>query len=147
MIIKNNKKGQMALEFMATYGWALFAVMIVIAGLAYFIPQKENLTVKKCIFGPTTPCLGTQLSVENLTLVLRNSVGQTIYNVSANMTNPINNDCKVSNTTIRSDENIIIVCDNSLTKIEPESRIRMSIKYKKVKNGYDQISLGDIYAK
>ncbi|MGV8086139.1 MAG: hypothetical protein ACP5N1_00775 [Candidatus Woesearchaeota archaeon] len=147
MLIKNNKKGQMALEFMATYGWALFAVMIAIAGLAYFMPDRDSLTVNKCIFGPATPCLGTKLSPENLTIVLRNGVGQTIYNVTANMTIPPNNNCAVSNTTLRVEETITIVCDNSITKIGPESKIKMIITYKKVKDGYNQVSQGDIYAK
>jgi hypothetical protein len=130
-----------------TYGWAILAVLIVFGALAYFMPQTKSLTNNKCIFSPATPCLGVRLTTENLTVVLRNGIGQTMYNISANMTAPINNDCKLSNTTLVAEGRLTITCNNIVVKVAPNSRVKMSVTYKKVKNGYNQISIGDIYAK
>jgi len=148
MLTKKTKiRGQIALEFMMTYGWAILALMTVIAGLAFFMPHTASLTNDKCLFSPSVPCLGVRLTAENLTVVLRNGMSQTIYNLQANMTTPENNDCIVSNTTLRADERLVITCDNSVLKLSSDTKIKMALTYKKIKGGYDQIALGDIYAK
>jgi uncharacterized protein (UPF0333 family) len=147
MLIKKQKKGQAALEFMMTYGWAILALITTVAVFAFIVPHTGDLTTNKCIFGAETPCLGAQLNSRNVTILLQNGLGQTIYNINANMTTPINNNCTVSKTTLKAEEKLTIVCDNSIVKIKPNSKIRMTVKYKKVKNGYDQIVLGEIYAK
>ena len=36
--MKNNRKGQAAIEYLMTYGWALLAIVIVIAALIYLNP-------------------------------------------------------------------------------------------------------------
>ena len=51
MIFKSRKKGQAAMEFLMTYGWAILAAIVVIGALAYFgvfntgifVPQKCQL--------------------------------------------------------------------------------------------------------
>jgi len=145
------RRGQAALEFMMTYGWALLLVITLVAGLAYIMPHPKSLTANKCIFGSAIPCLGAQLNSSELTVVLRNGLGQSVYNFSAYETMPTIMMCEVSNSTIRAEERIVIICNNSGPTgmhLNDDSRIRIELTYKKVKNtGYNQSIIGEIYAK
>ena len=150
--IKNRKtkKGQAALEFMMTYGWALLVLTAMVAGLVYVLPNTRSMTTNKCIFGATIPCLGARLTSDNLTVVLRNGVGITLYNISANITMPKNVVCTVSNTTLRAEEKLTLVCNNtkgSGINVTKDSRIKVMLIYKKLKDGYDQVLTGEMYAK
>jgi hypothetical protein len=144
------RKGQFAIEFMSTYGWALLILMAALGALVYFMPNFRAITSEKCTFGPGVACLGTQLTEENLTIALRNSMGQTIYNVSVNTTLPIVMRCDIINTTIRADQRFLVSCDNQGAgnlEITTDSRIALQLNYKKTRDGYDQVIKGDLYAK
>lgn len=148
--MKNKKirsKGQAALEFMMTYGWAMLLLTALVAGLVYVMPHPKTLAANKCLFGSGIPCLGSQLSANNLTIVLRNGMGQSIYNISANVTMPIEMACDVSSMTIRAEERLVITCNNTVMGLTDDARIRVALSYKKVKEGYDQIIIGELYAK
>jgi hypothetical protein len=144
---KRRVKGQIALEFMMTYGWALLLLMTVIAGLVYFLPKPGSMTSDKCVFGPAMPCLGVNLNSTELTIILRNSMGQGIYNLSANVTMPKQLRCNITPTNPKADDRIVITCNNTYLDMMQDSRVRMSVIYKKTKNGYDQTIGGEIYAK
>jgi len=46
------KKGQAALEFLTTYGWAFLVILVMIGALAYFgVLNPSNLLPDKCLFG------------------------------------------------------------------------------------------------
>ncbi len=48
-----NKKGQAAMDFLMTYGWAILVVLIVIGILAYFV-KPSSLAPNKAQFDGTT---------------------------------------------------------------------------------------------
>ena len=49
MNMKGNKKGQAAMEFLMTYGWAILVVLVVIGALAYFgILNPQTLLPERC---------------------------------------------------------------------------------------------------
>jgi len=148
---KIRSKGQAALEFMMTYGWAMLLLTALVAGLVYVMPHPNTLTANKCVFSPGIPCLGSQLSANNLTVILRNGMEQSVYNISANITMPIEMACNVSSPTLRAEERLVITCDNNKATngmgLINDARIRISLSYKKVKEGYDQIVIGELYAK
>ncbi|MGV8141411.1 MAG: hypothetical protein ACP5NW_03140 [Candidatus Woesearchaeota archaeon] len=144
----NYKRGQAAFEFMMTYGWALLVILAIIGSLVYFMPHPDSLTAKKCVFGVELPCAGTQLSSNNLTVVLKNGLGKSVYNISANVTVPVSVSCSVSNTTLVADGRITITCiNNGVMNLTKDTRIKMVLTYKKNQGGYDQIMIGEIYAK
>jgi len=150
---KSKIKAQVALEFIMTYGWALLLVTTLVAGLVYIMPHPKSLAANTCIFGSAVPCLGAQLNSSELTIVLRNGLGQSIYDIRANETMPSIPPwpCQVSNTTIaHAEERIVIICDNSPSgrmNLSDDTRLRVELTYKKVKDGYDQSIIGEIYAK
>lgn len=146
-MFEKNKSAQAALEFLMTYGWAILVALVVAGALIYIMPNSKSLTTSKCIFGTELPCMGAQLSNNNLTVVLRNSLGQAIYDVSASVTVPSNVNCIVDST-VPSDQRIVITCQNSgKLNLVSDTRLKMTVTYKKSRTGYDQVSNGDIYAK
>jgi len=147
---KDKTKGQAALEFMMTYGWAMLLLAALVSGLVYVMPHPKTLTANKCIFGSAIPCLGARLSSNNLTIVLNNGMGQSIYNVSANQLMPKKIPCSVSNITLRADQTLTIICNNTgfnSMNVSDDSRVRIELKYQKVKGGYNQSIIGELYAK
>ena len=51
------RKGQAALEFLTTYGWAFLVVLVMIGALAYFgVINPSRLLPDKCIFGTGIGC-------------------------------------------------------------------------------------------
>lgn len=80
------RRGQVAMEYLATYGWAVFALFIVIAvliGTGMFNPGR--FTSDECILQPNMPCNGYYMYYDdtNRELVsgfeLGNSMGSTVY--------------------------------------------------------------------
>ena len=54
-----NKKGQVALEFLTTYGWAFLVVLVMIGALSYFgVLNPENYISDSCNFGTVLSCSG-----------------------------------------------------------------------------------------
>jgi len=54
-----NKKGQAALEFLTTYGWAFLVVLVMIGALSYFgVLNPENYIPDSCNFGTVLSCSG-----------------------------------------------------------------------------------------
>ncbi len=53
----NQKRGQAALEFLMTYGWAILIVLIAIGALAYFgVLNPQRLLPKSCTIVPGLSC-------------------------------------------------------------------------------------------
>jgi hypothetical protein len=154
MKLRSGHRGQIAVEFMSTYGWAILILMAALAALVYIMPSLNSLTNKKCIFGTGMTCLGTELTNAEFTISMRNDMGKTIYNVRAVTISPIGVSCTVdaptaSPVTLRTDQQFQIVCPNNPAGlgITSDSGISVNILYEKTRGGYDQISKGDIYAK
>jgi hypothetical protein len=94
MIMKNFRKGQAALEFLTTYGWAFLVILVMIGALAYFgVLDPSNFVADRCVMGSPLTCNGQNyvLYQENATVQVRNALNQqlTITNMtyqSASMT-------------------------------------------------------------
>jgi len=84
-----NKKGQAAMEFLMTYGWALLVVLIAIAALAFFgLLNPSRFLPEKCEVAPGLTCMdftaatdGTDAVTSNITVLLNNGIGQTMRSV------------------------------------------------------------------
>ncbi|MFW6378579.1 MAG: hypothetical protein ACOCZV_01005 [Nanoarchaeota archaeon] len=57
-LIRQSKKGQAALEFLTTYGWALMAILAVIGGMTYFMGagDVEDAVPERCALGTDFHC-------------------------------------------------------------------------------------------
>lgn len=89
MFLKN-KKGQSALEYLMTYGWALVVIVIVIAALIFLI-QPSQVGGNTC--STTSGILITNHQVssatDNITLALSNGTAITLTGVDVNVTGTI----------------------------------------------------------
>jgi len=92
------KRGQAAMEFLMTYGWALLVVLVAIGALAFFgVLNPGQFLPDTCTMPPGISCLESQATGSNsvVTLVVQNGFGDNMDNVvwGLNITNvgtPIN---------------------------------------------------------
>ncbi|MEK6964354.1 MAG: hypothetical protein AABX70_08065 [Nanoarchaeota archaeon] len=83
-----NKKGQTALEFLMTYGWAIIVVLAAIAALAYFgILSPDRFLPDKCTMSPGFYCAQYKVDGVNnkFQLQLENKFGVGVTGVSINV--------------------------------------------------------------
>lgn len=72
-------KGQAALEYVVTYGWAFLVILVVIGGLAYFgVIRPSRWLPDECDFGGQLECVDYQLFEHGANLYLRNNFGKDI---------------------------------------------------------------------
>jgi uncharacterized protein (UPF0333 family) len=76
------KKGQAALEFLMTYGWAILVVLAAIAALAYFgVFSPSRFLPEKCLLPSGLSCIDSAASTAGLTVVVQNAAGFDMSNV------------------------------------------------------------------
>jgi len=77
------RKGQAALEFLTTYGWAFLVILVMIGALAYFgVLNPKAMLPGRCTFGPEVDCLEYRITsgAANggaVSFRFRNNVGST----------------------------------------------------------------------
>ena len=72
------KKGQAAMEFLMTYGWAILVVLIAIGALAYFgVLNPSKFLPNSCTIAPGVACTEFKATNtnSNITLILSNGKG------------------------------------------------------------------------
>ena len=73
------KRGQAALEFLTTYGWAFLVILIMVGALAYFgILKPSKLLPDRCNFGSEMGCVDYKIGTATLNLRLKNNIGEAI---------------------------------------------------------------------
>ena len=82
-MIKNEvikvKKGQAAMEFLMTYGWAILVVLVAIGALAYFgVLNPSKFLPSSCTLGPGMGCDDFKVTATDAQLVLRNGIGDSL---------------------------------------------------------------------
>lgn len=84
---KNSRKGQAALEYLVTYGWAILAAIIAIGALSYFgFISPSNLLPNRCNFGEQLECVEFQIVDDGtVNIMFRNNFGKPITILDVNM--------------------------------------------------------------
>lgn len=76
------KKGQAAMEFLMTYGWAILVVLAAIGALAYFgVLSPKNLLPSSCTVSAGFGCSNAKAVGTGAELILRNNMGEDIKEV------------------------------------------------------------------
>jgi hypothetical protein len=98
-------RGQAAMEYLMTYGWALLILVVVIGvlfSMGVFNPQ--NYMSEECSFQPSLPCKGTSLTSKGvLTIYLTNGLGYAVDSFTMNV------DGKESSAIIPDEDNVVIL--------------------------------------
>ena len=86
------RKGQAAMEFLMTYGWAILVVLIAIGALAYFgVLNPSRFLPESCTIGPGLSCdefKVTQVTGgDGATLIIRNGMGSQLTLVVVKLQN------------------------------------------------------------
>lgn len=75
------RKGQAAMEFLMTYGWALLIVLVVIGALAYFgLLNPDRFLPDKAELSPEIVVRSVAANASAVVFVLSNSAGRALYN-------------------------------------------------------------------
>ena len=77
-----NKKGQSALEFIMTYGWALVVLLLVISSLWFTFGGDKFFVNEKCMMGPGFLCKDFSVDEGSIKLIVKNSYGKDISSIS-----------------------------------------------------------------
>jgi hypothetical protein len=76
------KKGQAAMEFLMTYGWAILVVLASIGALAYFgVLNPSKSLPSSCTIAPGFGCDDFIVTSNTVQLVLRNGLGDDLTGV------------------------------------------------------------------
>lgn len=76
------KKGQAAMEFLMTYGWAILVVLIAIGALVYFgVLNPSRFLPASCTLMPGLSCDSFKVTASTVTLVVRNGLGDDLTNL------------------------------------------------------------------
>ena len=71
------RKGQAAMEFLMTYGWAILVVLIAIGALAYFgVLNPSRYLPNSCIIGTGFGCEDYKVNATTVQLILINGLGE-----------------------------------------------------------------------
>jgi len=164
------KKGQAAMEFIMTYGWAILAVLAAIGALAYFgVLNPGKYAPDKCLFKTGLSCSDFQLvqtGTNNLdpSFILQNNIGEPIVlsgpgSVTVER-NGVSANCGIAAaTTIGAGDSVDLGANGggasdlncpALTGVSPgvgqSAKVKINVTYVKAQGTYPQKSVGEITA-
>ena len=81
------RKGQAAMEFLMTYGWAILVVLVAIGALAYFgVLNPGKFLPSACTIEPGIACdFKYDSTDDSVQLVLTNGMGESLSDVSVSV--------------------------------------------------------------
>jgi len=85
-VINVNRKGQAAMEFLMTYGWAILVVLVAIGALAYFgVLNPSSFLPSSCTMAPGIGCDDYKVATGTAQLILRNGIGNDLSSVKVSL--------------------------------------------------------------
>lgn len=74
--MKKKRRGQVALEFLMTYGWAFLIILVVIGAFVYFdVLDPSGYVPDSCRFPAGIGCIDAVATTNTVTIQLRNGMG------------------------------------------------------------------------
>ena len=141
----NNKKGQAALEFLMTYGWAILVVLVAIGALAFFgVLSPDKFLPAKCTLQPGLACIDHQVTPGVISVVVKNGYGSdiTVTDVRAEKCGDIQPAAKLVNgQQLRYD----ITCTSAVSGSKYSGIL--NITYTNADSGLTRSNLGNIVGK
>jgi len=153
------RKGQAALEFLTTYGWAFIVILVMIGALAYFgVLSPSKVTPSRCIIESGFSCEDFKITTTGIDISLVNGRGEGLtinyVNVTSDVvtlgacTSPAINPAPGSN--IPDAGTITITCPLAVAGSLDSSKgdkvkFEFSVNYKMAKGTYNQTFGGSIY--
>lgn len=133
-----NKKGQAAMEFLMTYGWAILVVLVAIGALAYFgVLSPEKLLPEKCVIPTGTGLfcdknlVSAKAATDIVTIRIRNSLADTVTIRAIAVSPTCGTETSYTNRTIASDtsEDFDVTCTGlEVGKLKGDLTIRYEVE-------------------
>jgi len=141
------KKGQAAMEFLMTYGWAILAAVIAIGVLAYFgVFSPGKYTTGSAVVNPPFYVNAQNVKASSgVTLELKNNGGED-YTIQSVVVSGCGTDTTVISITEGSAVPVIVACDPALT-VGNTFKGDITITYRKTGSLVDLTSTGTISGK
>jgi len=137
------RKGQAAMEFLITYGWAILAAIVAIGVLAYFLSSPGRLTANSCSVSAPWNCNAGLASVasNNVQLELRNGGGEAFNITTVAISNCGN---AILGLDVSADNLTTITVSGCAPALVAGSTFRgdVTITYRKIGSNLDQVSTG-----
>jgi hypothetical protein len=146
---KKRRKGQAAVEFLMTYGWAILAAVIAIGVLAYFgVFSPGKFVVDTVLLSPPLYAVASDMDNSQVIIEFRNSGSETIDILEANAVFDNGLDCPSVQATfgVKSGETKVI---NIPCPLQGGTRVKgeITIKYRRQNSFVDLISRGTVTGK
>lgn len=151
------RRGQAALEFLSTYGWAILIVLVMIGALSYFgITNPTRYLPDKCIFTTGINCedyIVQQNAANNLVLRfnLANGLGEaiTVTTVNAVYNSQTSSNCVSAPVTVSAGNNQSFTCTTNFQSPGSGQPVKFSVTmaYRPAQGGYDRTVNGEISSK
>ena len=98
------RKGQAAMEFLMTYGWAILVVLAAIGALAYFgVLSPGKLVPDKCTLGPGFDIKDCKASTTSLQFTIFNGLGVDVKNLTGYINSTGGSDASCGNESVLGD--------------------------------------------
>ncbi|MDO8555867.1 MAG: hypothetical protein Q7R96_01690 [Nanoarchaeota archaeon] len=129
-------KGQSAMEFLATYGWMILAMLIAVGALAYYnVFSPSKFFPDECELFDRVTCTAAKVTnnpTPQLQIVARNEFGQLLnpFNITVVSTEGCNGGygAATGGLTDGEEEKITVICTNTLPT-EGNYRATLNISY------------------
>ncbi|MEA3514232.1 MAG: hypothetical protein U9R34_02050 [Nanoarchaeota archaeon] len=152
MINKMTKKGQAAMEFLMTYGWAILVVLAAIAALAYFgVLSPDRFLPNKCTLPSGMACLDfTVVDTGAVSIVMQNSLGFEMRNAQASIV--VDNETCTSTNTMNmtngaKDTFTFTGCTNIVGQEGSKLNADLKIAYTNAASGLSHVASGSLISK
>ena len=156
--MKFTKKGQAALEFLTTYGWAFLVILVMIGALGYFgVLSPGNFLPQRCNVGPEFSCDDYQATkttgLVNVSLILKNNLGESMSVSSTDFSatsGSVPLTCSVSPATVSAGGELTVSCTNTTETAFPpigdKAKFLVQGKYKPTGKTFDKPITAEVYA-
>ncbi len=90
-------KGQAALEFLMTYGWAILAIVVLIGALAFFgVLSPQNTVPSACVLEPPFMCKQHFIKTDGVRVEIVNNGGNDIIDTTIHFSTSDGKNCVAS---------------------------------------------------
>lgn len=139
--VKMERKGQAAMEFLMTYGWAILAAIVVIGILGYYYFSSGVLTPSAGIVSAPFYLNAWNAKTDGLTLEIKNNGGETYTTTDVTVTNCVGEETGLGALAAGEAQTITVPCVLTLGETFKGD---ITITYRKAGSTVEQTSTGQI---
>jgi hypothetical protein len=140
------RKGQSALEFLMTYGWAIMVILVMIGALAYFgVFDIQDRMPERCMITTGIDCADFMMNSTTLKIYVTNNEGSSLSYINLSSTSC--SDYTVAYN-VAGGSKVELSCTISAKTTGKGNKFKMpiTIAYQKTDSIYPKIAYGEVLA-